>query len=301
MGKFFDHATAQCTLKAAWGRIPRTAPTPRPKKRVRRLPTSTRPLNIRRIQAKLRRGEFQFDPQQGVLKQKAGGNGKRGIVMASVQNRIVERALLDSLQAKSPFIQQVLEVPTSVGGVPHRSVPHGLRVIEEAFKEASSGSPAPILLASLTVSRATPFSRRSPSTSMMRRFLIFSLAPRPSFSLERALGDDRRCFPTDKDGVAQGSPLSPLFGNILLHDFDRRLNGPGIVTPRFIDDFAIFGHSESAVAKAFATARACLDELGLKCHDPFADGDRTKSAHENASIGFDFLGYRIEPGLFQPS
>ena len=135
MGKFFDHATAQCTLKAAWGRIPRTAPTPRPKKRVRRLPTSTRTLNIRRIPAKLRRGEFQFDPQQGVLKQKAGGNGKRGIVMASVQNGIVERALLDSLQAKSHFIQQVLEVPTSVGGVPHRSVPHGLRVIEEAFKE----------------------------------------------------------------------------------------------------------------------------------------------------------------------
>jgi ribonuclease HI len=304
MGKFFDHATAQGTLKGAWGRIRQNgiaSPSQETRSQITHFDQDPE-RNIRRIQAKLRRGEFQFDPQQGVLKQKASGNGKRGIVMASVQNRIVERALLNSLQAKSPFIQQVLEVPTSVGGVPHRSVPHGLRVIEEAFKEGKlwfarsdisgffDGIPRDAVLAEIAKHVDDP------------AFLdLLARATTVVLANERALGDDRRCFPTDKDGVAQGSPLSPLFGNILLHDFDQRLNGRGIVTPRFIDDFAIFGHSPSAVAKAFASAHACLDAPGLKCHDPFADGDRTKSAHGHASIGFDFLGYRIEPGLFQPS
>ena len=79
---------------------------------------------------------------------------------------------------------------------------------------------------------------------------------------ETALGDDRRCFPTDEQGVAQGSP----------------------------------------VAKAFASARNCLAELGLTCHDPYDPGaNRAKSARGHGSAGFDFLGYRIEPGLMQPS
>jgi hypothetical protein len=189
----------------------------------------------------------------------------------------------------------------TIGGVPHRSVPHGLRVIEEAFNVGKlwfarsdisgffDGIPRDAVLAKIAKHVDDP------------AFLeLLARATTVVLANERALGDDRRCFPTDKDGVAQGSPLSPLFGNILLHDFDHRLNDRGIVTPRFIDDFAIFGHSPSAVAKAFASARACLDALGLKCHDPFADGDRTKSAHGHASIGFDFLGYRIDRACSSP-
>jgi hypothetical protein len=117
----------------------------------------------------------------------------------------------------------------------------------------------------------------------------------------RIFFDDRRCFPMSADGVAQGSPLSPLFGNILLYDFDHRLNGRGIVCVRFIDDFIILGASQGMVAKAFTSASTCLADLGLRCHDPYNVGDRAKSAHGHASAGFDFLGYRIEAGLRQPS
>src|SRR5262249_8955122 len=117
-----------------------------------------------------------------------------------------------------------------------------------------------------------------------------------------ALGDDRRCFPTDEQGVAQGSPLSPLLGNILLLDFDRRFNGRGIVCIRFIDDFLLLGEAETKVARAFANARTYLSELRLTCHDPYgADSNRVKSARGPVAAGFDFLGYRIEPGLRQPS
>src|SRR2546423_1372666 len=103
MGKFFYHATEQGTLKAAWARVRQNGIISHSQETRSQIAhfDQDADLNIRRIQAKLRQGKFEFDPQLGVLKQKASGNGKRGIVMASVQNRIVERALLDTLQAKS--------------------------------------------------------------------------------------------------------------------------------------------------------------------------------------------------------
>jgi retron-type reverse transcriptase len=137
MGKYFQQATTQGALKAAWSRIRRNgqaSPSLETRSQVARFDQDV-DRNIRRLQSKLHSGQFEFDPQRGVLKHKASGSGKRGIVMASVQNRIVERALLDCLQGRSSYVRQVLEVPTSIGGVPHRSVPHGLAEIQKAFDD----------------------------------------------------------------------------------------------------------------------------------------------------------------------
>jgi RNA-directed DNA polymerase len=304
MGKFFYHATEQGTLKAAWARIRRNgiiSPSHETRSQIAHFDQDA-DLHIRRIQAKLRQGKFEFDPQQGVLKQKASGNGKRGIVMASVQNRIVERALLDTLQAKSSYIQQVLDVPTSVGGVPDRSVPHGLRAIDDAFKAGKLWFARSDISSFFdNIPRDAVIVRIAEHIEDQRFLHLLARATTVVLANERALGDDRSCFPMGEDGVARGSPLSPLFGNILLHDFDRCLNGRGIICVRFIDDFVVLGASQGAVAKAFASARVCLADLRLSCHDPFTGGDLTKSAHGHASAGFDFLGYRIEPGLRQPS
>ena len=89
--------------------------------------------NLKRIRRLLHTHQFQFEPQKGVLKKKPDGK-KRGIVMAAVPNRIVERALLECLQKKVPFVREVITTPTSVGGVPDRSVPHGLALIKEAIE-----------------------------------------------------------------------------------------------------------------------------------------------------------------------
>ena len=119
---------------------------------------------------------------------------------------------------------------------------------------------------------------------------------------EKYLGDDRKCFPTDQLGVAQGSPLSPLLGNILLQEFDLNFNDRGMVCVRFIDDFVLLGETEAKVQKAFKSAQAHLSKLGLRCHDPYAaETDAKKAERGPVSGGFDFLGYRIEPGLYQPS
>lgn len=305
MGNYFDQATTQHALKSAWLRIRQNgcaSPSFETRAQITHFEQDA-DRNIRRLQAKLHGGQFVFDPQTGVLKQKPGGISKRGIVMASVHNRIVERALLDCLQDRSSYVRQVLDVPTSIGGVPHRSVPHGLAEIQKGFVQGASW---------FARSDITGFFDNIPRSKVINTLnehiddedfmALLERATTVVLGNETALGDDRRCFPTDEQGVAQGSPLSPLFGNILLHEFDKRFNGRGIVCVRFIDDFVLVGETEGNVAKAFANARRSLAELGLTCHDPYdSRSDRAKSARGHMSAGFDFLGFRIEPGLMQPS
>src|SRR5687767_15390945 len=134
MGKLFRVATEQSALRLAWHRIRANGSASlAPETRVA-IETFERDesRNIYNIQRSLRAGTFEFEPQMGVLKRKKDG-GKRGIVMASVHNRVVERALLDCLQKESAFVRSVINFPTSIGGVPHRSVPHGLKMIRDAF------------------------------------------------------------------------------------------------------------------------------------------------------------------------
>lgn len=305
MGKYFDQATTQSALKTAWLRIHQNgyaSPSFETRAQIRHFAQDA-DRNIRRLQAKLHSGHFVFDPQTGVLKQKPGSTSKRGIVMASVHNRIVERALLDCLQGRSSYVRQVLDVPTSVGGVPHRSVPHGLAEIQKGFEQGASWFARSDITGFFdNIPRGTVITALSKHIDDEEFMALLERATTVVLGNETALGDDRRCFPTDEQGVAQGSPLSPLFGNILLHEFDQRFNGRGIICVRFIDDFVLLGDAEGNVAKAFANARKFLAELGLTCHDPYdLRADRAKSARGHVSAGFDFLGYRIEPGLMQPS
>jgi len=71
---------------------------------------------------------------------------------------------------------------------------------------------------------------------------------------------------------------------------------------RFIDDFVLLGDSERKVRKAFGSAVRILTDLGLECHDPYVAGANSeKSEQGSVASGFVFLGYDIEPGLYQPS
>ena len=305
MGRLFDEATKQRALFKAWQKIKsngRRSSSDETREAIEEFDKNSL-SNIRKIQKQLRSGKFQFDPQHGVIVKKSNG-GKRGIVMASVRNRVVERALLDTLQAKSDFVKSVNTQPTSVGGVPNRSVPHGLQLIDRAFNDGKihfvrsdisgffDGIPKEKVLQAI--------SRDVADSEFMT---LLDRASTVILSNETSLGEDRKVFPTDSEGVAQGSPLSPLFGNILLHEFDKQLNGRGVACIRFIDDFVIMSDSERRCRRAFKSAEGFLNGLGLKCHDPYSgtsSPDKAQCGNANGS-GFSFLGYDCEPGLFQPN
>ena len=305
MGKLFEFATRRETLTRAWKVIHsngRASKAPETKVAIEQFDRDFS-RNINRIQNRLRAGEFQFDPQKGVLKTKSSG-GKRGIVMASVHNRVVERAWLDTLQSKSSFVKEVVSVSTSIGGVPNRSVPHGLKFINEAFESGYKY---------FVRSDISGFFDHIPRNKVIdaiskdikdEKFIeVLTQATTVLLGNEQNLGEDRSVFPTNEEGVAQGSPLSPLFGNILLYDFDNDLNRMGsICCIRFIDDFLILSKTREGAEKAFIRGRNALKKLGMSCHDPFAKkADPEKAGQGAVDSGFVFLGYDIRPGLRQPS
>ena len=304
MGKIFDKCTEREALHRAWNRIRANGARSKADETKRAIDDFARTANrdIHRIQARMRKGTFEFDPQKGVLKTKSSGD-KRGLVMASVQNRIVERALLDTLTKHSPIAREANEQASSFGGVPHRSVPHALQFLDAAFKEGHVYFVRSDISGFFDgVPRRAVIEKIAEGIDDQQFLTLLDRASTVTLGNEDVLGDDRSVFPTDELGVAQGSPLSPLFGNILLHEFDRRFNDRGIICARFVDDFVILGPTESKVRKAFDSAKAYLAGLGLQYHNPFAaNADKRKTQQGHVRNGFDFLGYFCSPGLFQPS
>jgi RNA-directed DNA polymerase len=304
MADYFTFATKLATLSQAWQRI--RANGLRSKSADTRAAIATfeanEGRNLRRLQNRLRSDSFSFDAQIGVTIAKASG-GKRGIVMASVQNRVVERALLDTLLFKSRFVQDAIDFEFSVGGVPHRSVPHALQIIDRCFRERKNAFVRSDIKSFFdNINRQTVLKKIADQVCDDRFNKLFSSATKVILANEQNLGDDRQLFPVDEIGVAQGSPLSPLLGNILLSEFDLRMNDRGVVCVRFIDDFVIIADTQKRCKAAFHSGASLLKDMGLECANPF-DGttDKAKAEAGNATDGFEFLGYRIEPGLFQPS
>ncbi|MEZ5196363.1 MAG: group II intron reverse transcriptase/maturase [Bacteroidales bacterium] len=52
-----------------------------------------------------------------------------------------------------------------------------------------------------------------------------------------------------RKGVPQGSPLSPLLSNIMLHELDRELERQGLRFVRYADDFSIYAKTKAAARK----------------------------------------------------
>jgi hypothetical protein len=65
-----------------------------------------------------------------------------------------------------------------------------------------------------------------------------------------------------RKGVPQGSPLSPLLSNILLHELDNELEKRGLRYVRYADDFSIYVRSKKAARRAgnniYQFLRDCL-------------------------------------------
>lgn len=304
MGKLFDLVSEQNTLFSAWRHIRSNGIGSKSEDTRKAIDAFDEdPVrNIRSLQSHLRNQTFEFDFQTGILKKKS--NGKlRGIVLASVRNRIVERALLDVLQEKCDFIQAVNSCATSVGGVPNRSVPHGIKLIQDAFNSGKGY---------FVRSDIAGFFDNVPRQSVMEflknkisdnKFLdLLARATTVTLANEEALGENRAAFPVNDKGVAQGSPLSSLFGNIILTEFDRVLNNEKTICVRFIDDFVILGVTADDARLAFNNAESILQRLGLQCKNPYEEKcDPAKADFGKVADKIIFLGHQIEPGLLQPS
>jgi len=240
-----------------------------------------------------------FAPQLGAL-QSRSGKRPRPIVIAPIENRIVQRAILDVLKGLDE-IRRILATPSSFGGIEnrdrrdalmlaHNTIQLGARFyVRSDIRDFFSAIPRDYVHEFIAT-----FVKDVAFLDLLRRATETELT---NMALLR--GDVDR-FPIHEIGVAQGCALSPLLGNILLRDFDSALNERGIVCVRYIDDLLLLGKEKRSVLKAFDNARdLLLGKFGLKLYDPRDGGD--KAAIGDVVHGFDFLGCHVLPGMIQPS
>jgi group II intron reverse transcriptase/maturase len=91
-----------------------------------------------------------------------------------------------------------------------------------------------------------------------------------------------------RKGVPQGSPLSPLLSNIMLHELDMQLEKEGLRYVRYADDFSIYTKSKSVAKK---TGNVVYLFLKNKLKLPI---NREKSGIRKP-VHFEILGHKLVP------
>jgi RNA-directed DNA polymerase len=256
-------------------------------------------LNIERIARALQKGTFKFKPQRAVAIPKAGGK-KRPLIVAPIDNRIVQRALLDTLQ-EIPSIRAKLASGLNFGGVDEKGVP-------DAIKKVAVHAESHPYFIRTDISGFFQNVRRQEALNALLdgiaeepfRELVTNAATTELDAATKHLADTG-IFPLQEEGVQQGSCLSPLLCNVLLHPFDLQMNARNVVTVRYIDDFILLAKSEHAARKAFDSAKRWLAARGLGCYDPFNPADSKKAEHGSLRQGSTFLGCDVSMLVTRPS
>lgn len=256
------------------------------------------PKIISKMQTLLRADDYKFEPALGILQKKSGKKTPRPIVVSTIRDRIMQRAILTVLQ-DDVNLKEFFEVPSSFGGIEERGVSLAVEVALKAIKNGAAfylksdisnffgGIPKTIVFEKVEAAGVDPLFMK-----------LFRSATEVELSNLSEVGEYKNLFPDEEIGIAQGCCLSPLVGNLLLSDFDNELNFRDIVCLRYIDDFLILGPSEKAVRAAFKRAKLKLAQYQLKAYE--IDSDNDKAEVGPISQGFDFLGCRIKGGQVSP-
>ncbi|MAP17905.1 MAG: RNA-dependent DNA polymerase [Aurantimonas sp.] len=274
------------------------------------------PTNLRSIKGRLAWGSFEFAPAKGVpiskLDEKGKKTGKfRPIVLAPVESRIVQRAILNVLLKVEP-LKPFIQTPYSFGGIQGK---RGSQKERAARADSVSAVPAAIQAVLKEIGAGARFVASADIRSFFTRIskdavteivgaavndaelmVLFRHAINVELSNMAQLRDKARDFPIEDIGVAQGNSLSPLLGNIILADFDRLMNEGDCRCIRYIDDFIILAPTKKAATARLRKATSLLAALGMELSPE-------KSSKGGISIdeGFDFLGINLCPGAVRPS
>lgn len=251
---------------------------------------------IASISRRLKRQTFQFQPAAGVAK-KRSGKAPRPIVIATVEARIVQRSILNALR-EVPALDSFFHIPTSFGmvGVPP--------AIEKAYRMMQSGEGVYYIRSDIQgffaqMPRSVPLTTIADVVPDEKLNGLLAAAMEVDLANAANLGESLSLFPDDETGVAQGCALSAFLGDVLLRDFDEKMNGRAITCLRYVDDFLLLGPSPSTVSKAFTNAQDLLGKMNLRAYEPNVSPDKAAEGWTNKK--WEFLGCEIIPGIIRPS
>ncbi|MEO1092277.1 MAG: reverse transcriptase domain-containing protein [Pseudomonadota bacterium] len=281
--------------------------------------------HIHTIGRQLRENRFVFDAVTGSLKDKkkrlAAGKDPRPIAIGTLRNRVAQRAILQVLQPRrmrnardidtryesthDPRLGKINEINRSkfgVGGLlrPYGGVRPAIESIRSAIDKGGHyffQSDIKAFFTKIPTQGIVDFVRRE--TQDDRLADLFAQALKVELANEDELYTYAKLFPSGGIGVAQGSSLSALAGNILLFDFDHELNNNGITSVRYINDLLMIASTQKKIEEAVNLAHTRLSCFGFSLYQPVPGSD--KAAQGRCSDSFDFLGCTLQPHRCVPS
>lgn len=294
---YYDKVRTQRTLHSAWHTVYSNgirSKSPETRNQVKEF--SNRAFqHIEVIYRQLLHDKFRFAPAKGVPIRRPQKKQLRPIVIAPIKNRIVQRGILNVLQAERSIYKYV-NTPFSFGGIKDYEEPKGVHTAVKAAQKAIAEGANWYIQSDIK-----NFFTKIP-TRMVIDIISFFIRDKKFIKLFKAaidvelenmveLGRKAELFPIYEIGVAQGCCLSPLIGNIILHDFDTKMNGRGVACLRYIDDFIVLAPTRKKAEAAFKNGLRVLASLGLDAYDPKKDTDKART--DQIANGIDFLGCEI--------
>lgn len=251
--------------------------------------------NLGELHAKLKAGQYRHQPIRRVNIPKDKGK-TRPIGISSVEDKIVQGALREVLEAV--YEQDFLDC--SHGFRPRRRAHDALRALD---REVRAGWVRHILEADI-VSFFDRISRPKLMTMLRERIADESLMRLVGKCLHVGVLDGEE-YSEPADGTAQGSVLSPLLGNVYLHnvldlwierDVKPRLRGRCVLV-RYADDFAIAFERQDDAERVMEALHKRMEKYGLVLHPDktrlFAFTPPSGDEDGKGSATFDFLGFTL--------
>lgn len=270
--------------------------------------------NLVDISKKLKSGTYKFAPVRGVALPKPGSSKKRPIRVATISDRVVQKAieqsiadeLMKAFDVKNKASFAYIKDKGLLKAVGHINslIKNGYEVclkgdIENYFGEVNTHK----LLNEMVF---PALGKDTSLNSLIEQSLVQEVGNIQS--LRKMLGSKQaeQIFPKVPMGIPQGGILSPLFSNIYLRDLDLTLLNKGFEVVRYADDFIVLTKTLDEALEAYEIALAVTAKLDLKLH-PLSERNviKTKKAKTKTyltlSSDFEFLGIAFFKGNLYPS